>query len=104
MERGLATLGIAGKALPELPKGAQEKLALAWWLRRHRTQSRKWIDGRLHISHESRVTRAAREVSRSRRGRLARMRNLGEDVHCNKIMLIKLSDYGTDPFTNSAAK
>ena len=80
IERGRATLGIAGKSLPELPKGAQKKLALAWWLRRHTTQSRKWIAGRLHMGHESRVTLAVREVSRSRRGRLARMRKLLEKM------------------------
>lgn len=74
VRKALQNLGLDDAALLALPKGAGLKQAMAWWLRRHTTLSRKWITRRLGMGHETRVTWAVRAVSGARQGGLARLR------------------------------
>ena len=64
LARGLKALGLSGQALAELPKGAAEKVVLAWWLRQRTTVPLRWVSERLGMGHYTRVTQA---VSRMRR-------------------------------------
>ncbi len=65
-------LGLAEESLERLPKGAREKLGMAWWLRGHTTLSYQWIAQRLQMGHETRVRLAVREVLRRKGGPLAK--------------------------------
>ena len=76
----MAELGLDEGALKTRPKGAEEKLAMAWWLRRHTTLSRQWIARRLGMGHETRVTLAVRSVEALSTGRLARIKRRIERV------------------------
>jgi hypothetical protein len=58
LEQGLKALGLIGARLELLPKGAPEKVALAWWLRRRTTVSLRWVSERLGMGHYTRVTQA----------------------------------------------
>lgn len=68
--QGLKALGVAGQKLVQLPKGAPEKQALAWWLRRETSVSRQWISERLKMGDESRVSQATRLVQAGRDAKL----------------------------------
>jgi REP element-mobilizing transposase RayT len=70
----LAELGLDEAGLRRIPKGAKEKMAMAWWLRRHTTLSRQWIAQRLQMGHETRVTLAVREVGAGAQGRLTKLK------------------------------
>jgi hypothetical protein len=72
--KALAVLKLDAAQLEALPKGAEAKLAMAWWLRCQTTMSRRWIAERLGMGHETRVTLAVRAVSATKRGRLGRLR------------------------------
>ena len=61
---GLAALGLGAQDLRELPNGAPEKTALAWWLRERTTVSLRWVSQALVMGHYTRVTQA---VSRRKR-------------------------------------
>jgi len=61
---GAKELGVDLGRLEELPKGAPQKLALAWWLRERTTVSLRWVSERLGMGHYTRVTQA---ISRMRR-------------------------------------
>jgi REP element-mobilizing transposase RayT len=63
LKRGLKALGITGAELQRLPRGAKEKVALAWWLRQRTTVPLRWVSERLGMGHYTRVTKA---VSRMR--------------------------------------
>ena len=58
LERALGHLGFTGQELKDLPKGAPEKVALAWWLRDGTTVSLRWVSERLGKGHYTRVTQA----------------------------------------------
>jgi hypothetical protein len=62
--RGLVALGLTVQTLKDLPKGAAEKVALAWWLRKGTCVSLRWVSDRLGMGHYTRVTQA---ISRMRR-------------------------------------
>jgi hypothetical protein len=53
---------------------------MAWWLRGHTTLSRHWIAQRLRMGPETRVTWAVREVSRTKGGPLAELKQRIEAV------------------------
>jgi hypothetical protein len=74
VQKALRVLGLDTAKLEALPKGAEAKLVMAWWLRGHTTTSRSWIAQRLSMGHETRVTLAVRTVSGTKRGRLGRLR------------------------------
>jgi hypothetical protein len=74
VQKALRVLGLDTAKLEALPKGAEAKLVMAWWLRGHTTTSRSWIAQRLRMGHETRVTLAVRTVSGTKRGRLGRLR------------------------------
>jgi putative transposase len=65
---GLRAVGLDRRRLGELPKGAPEKAALAWWLRQRTTVGLSWVAGRLGMGHASRVSQAVARM-RSRPGR-----------------------------------
>lgn len=58
LSKGMVGIGMAKADFTHLPKGAPEKQALAWWLRKRTVVSRGWISRRLHMGDESRVTQA----------------------------------------------
>src|SRR5262249_32717320 len=60
---GLEALGLAAKSLQNLPKGAPEKLVIAWWLRENTTVSLRWLSERLKMGHYTRVTQAVQRVT-----------------------------------------
>jgi len=62
--RALACLGLKVDELRALPKGAPEKVALAWWLREGTTVSLRWVSQRLEMGHYTRVTKAISQMKR----------------------------------------
>jgi putative transposase len=64
LAKGLTALKLSRLDLEELPKGAAEKIVLAWWLRERTTVSLRWVGQTLAMGHYTRVTQA---VSRMRR-------------------------------------
>ena len=56
---GLKVLGVSEEGLKELAKGAAEKVALAWWLRRETTASLRWVSERPGLGHHTRASQAA---------------------------------------------
>jgi REP element-mobilizing transposase RayT len=62
LKRALRALGLDEEAVGRMPKGAPEKVALAWWLRRRTTVSLRWVSERLGMGHYSRVTQAIRRT------------------------------------------
>ena len=55
---GLKVLGLSEEGLKELAKGAAQKVALAWWLRRETTASLRWVSERPGLGHHTRASRA----------------------------------------------
>ena len=45
-----------------MPKGAPEKMVLAWWLRQGTTVPLRWVSERLSMGHVSRVSQAISRV------------------------------------------
>ena len=74
LDRGLKTLGLSGEALAELPKGAAEKVALAWWLRQRTTVPLRWVSERLGMGHYSRVSQAVNRMRRRPGRKLEKLR------------------------------
>lgn len=66
--------------MDKLPKGAPEKLVLAWWVKGTTTVSRQWISAHLAIGHPTRVTSAWRAVQCAIGGPLAKMRRYLEKL------------------------
>ena len=73
----LQHLGLSAAALAALPKGAPEKVALAWWVRARTTAPLRWTAERLNMGHYTRVTQAVRRM-RTRPGR--RLQQLKQDL------------------------
>ncbi len=74
LEAGLKALGLSRARLPELPKGAAENAALAWWLRQSTAVSLRWVGERLAMGHWTRVSQAVSRVTRRPDRKLARLR------------------------------
>jgi len=64
LQRALQVLGLNEEVVERTPKGAPEKLVLAWWLRRRTTVSLRWVSERLGMGHYTRVTQAIRRTER----------------------------------------
>jgi hypothetical protein len=64
LQRAFRALGLDEGAVERLAKGASEKVALAWWLRRRTTVSLRWVSERLGMGHYTRVTQAIRRAER----------------------------------------
>lgn len=62
LQRAFRALGLDEGAVERLPKGAAEKVVLAWWLRRRTTVSLRWVSERLGMGHYTRVTQAIRRT------------------------------------------
>jgi REP element-mobilizing transposase RayT len=84
VQKTLRRLRMEDAELQALPKGADTKLVMAWWLRSQTTVSRSWIARRLEMGHETRVTLAVRAVSAAERGRLARLREQIAAIGCER--------------------
>jgi hypothetical protein len=56
--KSLKALGLTEADLRELRFGSPEKVALAWWLRKHTTVSLGWVADRMNMGHYTRVTKA----------------------------------------------
>lgn len=77
LAEGMKALEVDEGQLLDLPKGAPEKVVLAWWLRQRTSVPLRWVSERLEMGHYSRVTQA---VSRMRRGPGARLEKLGRKL------------------------
>ena len=73
-KQALRVLGLSAAQLQGLPKGAAEKAALAWWLRRRTTVSLRWVGQRLGMGHYTRVTQGVRRTERRVGRKLAGLR------------------------------
>jgi putative transposase len=62
--RGMKALGLTPSDLAQLPRGAPQKVALAWWVRRQTTVSLRWLSERLVMGHDTRVTKAVSRMNR----------------------------------------
>jgi len=74
--QGMRALKLRGEEMERLPKGALEKVALAWWLRRRTTVSLRWASERLGMGHYTRVTQAVSRVNRKPGRKLQRLREI----------------------------
>jgi len=74
LRQGLKALNLSASALAGLPKGAPEKMALAWWLRRQTTVSLRWVGERLGMGHYTRVTQAVSRMNRKPARKLRQFR------------------------------
>ncbi len=77
LQAGLKRLGLDEDNLQEMPKGADEKAVLAWYLRKHTLAGRAWISQRLVMGDESRITKLVRAVNQEKH--YARLREKIED-------------------------
>ena len=77
---GLEALQVGDDQLRHGPKGMAEKQALAWWLCRRTTVSRRWIGERLKMGDESRVSQAIRRVKEGRDKGFAKLKECLEDT------------------------
>ena len=75
MSRGLKALELRAADLERLPRGAGEKVALAWWLRRRTTVTLRWVSERLGMGHYTRVTQAVSRLNRKPARKLCRLRD-----------------------------
>ena len=64
---GLKRLGLDEADLLRMPKGAEEKAVLAWYLRKYTTVDRAWIAQRLVMGDESRITKLVQAVNQEKR-------------------------------------
>ncbi|MGO8764280.1 MAG: transposase [Limisphaerales bacterium] len=71
--QGTKALGLTAAGLERLPKGAPEKAALAWWLRRRTTVPLRWVGERLQMGHYTRVTQAVSRMNRKPARKLRQM-------------------------------
>ncbi len=79
--KGMGMLGLKEADLKDLPLGCPEKVALAWWLRKHTTVSLRWAADRLKMGHYTRVSQAVSRVGRKPGKRLAQLcRQLEREV------------------------
>jgi putative transposase len=76
LARGLRALGLDENALLVLPKGAQEKSALAWWLRENTTVTLRWASERLGMGHYTRVSHAVSQTSARPDRKLEKLKRL----------------------------
>jgi len=74
LKRALRVLGLKEEAVGPMPKGAPEKVVLAWWLRRRTTVSLRWVSERLGMGHYTRVTQAIHRAGRRPGWRLNRIK------------------------------
>jgi hypothetical protein len=74
LRAGLKALELTGEQLAQLGKGAPEKVALAWWLRRCTTVTLRWIGQRLAMGHYTRVTQAVSRMERKPGRKLRHLR------------------------------
>ena len=75
LARGLCALQLSQTELGRLPKGAPEKVVLAWWVRQRTTVPLRWVSQRLEMGHYSRVTQAVSRMRRRPGAKLAKLRN-----------------------------
>ena len=62
--KAMRVLNLETQSLKDLPKGAPEKVVLAWWLRERTTVPLSWVSQRLAMGHYTRVTQAISRMAR----------------------------------------
>jgi hypothetical protein len=78
---GLKLLGM--KEVKPMPKWAEEKVALAWWLRDRTAVSLRWVSQRLEMGHYSRVSQAVSRMARKPSRKLQKLKEkLIQSDHC----------------------
>ena len=68
VSRGLEILGLPESQLEAVLKNDPRKQALAWLLRKNTTVTISWVGSRLKMGYEGNVTKAVRNVDKSRPG------------------------------------
>ena len=74
--KGLKVLEVRAEDLSSGAKGMVEKQALAWWLCRRTTVSRRWVSERLGMGDESRVTQSIRHMKGNASFELKKLKQL----------------------------
>jgi hypothetical protein len=74
LPRGLAVLGLSEEGLGQLPKGAADKVVLAWWVRQRTTVPLRWVAERLAMRHYSRASQAVNRMQRRPGAKLEKLR------------------------------
>ncbi len=77
---GLSRLNLTASGLAKLPKGADEKKALVWLLKKRTPLSNKWIVQRLHAGHPANIPRYIAAVRAAEAG--GRLNELVRMLEC----------------------
>ena len=96
LRRGRRALGVSEEGLKELAKGAAEKVALAWWLRRETTVSLRWVSQRLELGHYTRGEPGG-EPGEGEAGATAGQADVQAKFGIERVMSAKCKLYRTDP-------
>ena len=62
IDQGLESLGISRADLESMRKGAPEKMALAWLLKKRTVVKNEWISQQLHCGHSANIPGYVRNV------------------------------------------
>src|SRR5205807_1818402 len=102
LRAGCKALGLKEQALSALPKGAPEKVVLAWWLRQQTTVPLRWVSERLKMGHYTRVTQALSRMERHPVRKLKHLRQRLERALPSEQLNVrrngKCHNSRTDPF------
>jgi len=81
VEQGLVKLGLEEEDLKTMMKGAPEKAAIAWLIRKSTVTDNRWIASRLHMGGPSYASKLVNQVRKARRGELWKLRRkVGKQV------------------------
>jgi REP element-mobilizing transposase RayT len=76
VEFGLAGMGVARGELESMRKGAPEKMALAWLLKKRTVVRNEWIGRRLFCGHAANIPGYVRKVEQAKEGPLAELKRM----------------------------
>jgi hypothetical protein len=74
LEMGLKALGLAEEDLENMRKGAPEKAAIAWLIRKRTVAGNRWIASKLSMGAPAYVSMLVKKVKEAKRGRLRKLR------------------------------
>jgi REP element-mobilizing transposase RayT len=97
LRKSMKGLGLREADLKVLPLGCPEKVALAWWLRKHTTVSLRWVAGRLIMGHYTRVTQAVSRSEAQARSKVLRNCAGSWNERWNMPKSKQCHNYRTDP-------
>jgi putative transposase len=74
LERGMEVLRLDESDLPDMKKGAPEKAAIAWLIRKRTTAGNRWIAENLEMGHPGNIPKIVRRTREARSGPLYKFR------------------------------